>query len=82
MSKTANHFLHASKSLTWLSDKIAAGYILKDDEVRDLAHLAQAVLDMRDNAIRTLRNNGMKHEDIAALFKISASRSCQITKQN
>lgn len=47
-----------------------------------LGLLAYEVSQLRDNTIRRLRAEGHNHEAIAKLFKISASRVCQINAVN
>jgi DNA-directed RNA polymerase specialized sigma subunit len=79
MPRVANYLIHASGSLTKLAQELETRKrFLSDDEVKSLALLAYEVSQLRDNCIRRLRAEGKTHEEIAKLFKISASRVCQI----
>lgn len=81
MPRMANYIVHASGSLAKLAHELETRKrILSDDEVKSLALLAYEVSQLRDNTIRRLREQGMKHDSIAKLFKITASRVCQITQ--
>lgn len=79
MPRMANYLVHASGSLIKLAQEMETRKRhLSEDEVKSLALLAYEVSQLRDNCIRRLREQGMTHEAIAKLFKISASRVCQI----
>lgn len=83
MPRMANYLVHASGSLTKLAQELETRKrFLSDDEVKSLALLAYEVSQLRDNTIRRLRAEGHTHEAIAKLFKISASRVCQINAVN
>lgn len=76
MPRMANLLIHASGSVMNITQELEKRKReLSADEVKSIALLAHEVTQLTHKCIKRLSEEGMTHEGIAKLFKITAKRT-------